>query len=120
MGKLVSRHYARIGQPDGGVNSPAKRPRGRQNALKCWGRKPEKAVLPVEALRDGAWYRGHGRNATVGLWDARAQCFWTVAVNDFADPAKFPAEPLRQVRLKREEYFLRTSGTFKPLERVEG
>jgi hypothetical protein len=35
-------------------------------------------------------------------------------VNDFADPAKFPAEPLRQVRLKREDYSSKAGGTFKP------
>ena len=71
-------------------------------------------VLAVEVLRDGTWYRGSGRNARVGLWDARAHCFWTIALNDFADPAKFPAQPLRQVRLKREDYFSESSGSFRP------
>jgi hypothetical protein len=61
-------------------------------------------VLPVETLRDATWYGGLGRNATVGLWDARTGCFWTIVVNDFANPARFPAKPLRQVRLKREDY----------------
>ena len=71
-------------------------------------------MLPVETLRDATWYRGQGRNATVGLWDARAGCFWTIAVNDLANPASFPAEPHRQVRLKREDYFSNASGSFKP------
>jgi len=68
----------------------------------------------VGTLRDATWYRGLGRSAAVGLWDARARCFWTIAVNDFADPAQFPAKPLRQVRLKREDYFSNAGGTFKP------
>ncbi len=72
------------------------------------------AVLALEALRDGTWYRGSGRNGKVGLWDARAHCFWTIALNDFADPANFPALPLRQVRLKREDYFSECSGSFRP------
>ena len=71
-------------------------------------------MLPVGTLRDATWYRGLGRSAAVGLWDARARCFWTIAVNDFADPAQFPAKPLRQVRLKREDYFSNAGGTFKP------
>ena len=114
MRNAISSHYARIGRRGGRASTPAKRAAARQNALNRWGREPEKAVLPMEALHDGAWYRGQGRNATVGLWDARARCFWTIAVNDFADPAKFPAEPLRQVRLKREDYFSKASGTFRP------
>jgi hypothetical protein len=107
-------HYARIGRRGGQASSPSKRAAARRNALKRWGRKPEEAVLPLEALRDGAWYRGHGRDATIGLWDGRAKCFWTIAINDFADPARFPAEALRRVRLKREDYFSETSGTFLP------
>jgi hypothetical protein len=75
-------------------------------------------VLPVASLRDGAWYRGQGRNAMVGLWDARSHCFWTIAVNDFADPAKFPLEPLRQVRLKREDYSTESTGTFRPTKKL--
>jgi hypothetical protein len=114
MRNAISSHYARIGRRGGRASTPAKRAAARQNALKRWGREPQKAVLALEALHDGAWYRGQGRNATVGLWDARARCFWTIAVNDFADPAKFPAEPLRQVRLKREDYSSKAGGTFKP------
>lgn len=118
MRDVISKHYARIGRRGGRASTPAKRAAARQNALKRWGRSPAEAILPVEALRDGAWYRGLGRNATVGLWDARAHCFWTVAVNDFPDPAKFPSAPLRQVRLKREDYFSATSGSFRPVAAV--
>jgi len=82
--------------------------------MKRWGHVPSEPVLPVGTLRDATWYRGLGRSAAVGLWDARARCFWTIAVNDFADPAQFPAKPLRQVRLKREDYFSNAGGTFKP------
>ncbi len=114
MRKVISSHYARIGRRGGQASTPAKRAAARQNALKRWGQTQAQPVLPVEVLRDGTWYRGQGRNATVGLWDARARCFWTIAVNDFADPAKFPDEPLRQVRLKREDYFGKASGTFRP------
>ena len=114
MRQAISSHYARIGRRGGRASTPAKRAAARRNALKRWGREPLEAVLSVEVLRDGTWYRGEGRNAKVGLWDAHAQCFWTIAVNDFADPARFPAEPLRQVRLKREEYFTKHSGTFRP------
>jgi hypothetical protein len=114
MRKAISTYYARIGHKGGRASTPAKRAAAQRNALKRWGRKPEEHVLTVESLRDGAWYRGQGRNATVALWDACAHCFWTIAVNDFADPAKFPAEPLRQVRLKREDYFSDVNGTFRP------
>jgi hypothetical protein len=55
----------------------------------------------------------------VGLWDARARCFWTIAVNDFADPARFPGESVRQVRLKREDYSDTRTGSFKPLAAIE-
>ena len=34
--------------------------------------------------------------------------------NDIADPAGFPAEPSRQVRLEREDYFTKQSGTLQP------
>ena len=115
MRNVISSHYARIGRRGGRASTPAKREAARQNALKRWGRAPEEPALPVEALRDGMWYRGQGRNAAVGLWDARAGCFWTIAVNDFADPATFPAEALRQVRLKREDYFTKAGGTFRPI-----
>jgi hypothetical protein len=114
MRNAISTHYARIGQQGGRASTPAKRAAARRNALQRWGRKAEEPVLSLSSLRDGAWYRGYGRNAKVGLWDARARCFWTIAVNDFADPARFPSEPLRQVRLKREDYFSQASGTFKP------
>jgi hypothetical protein len=86
---------------------PAEKPTPAYGALTISG------CLEV-TLRDGTWYRGSGRNARVGLWDARAHCFWTIALNDFADPAKFPAQPLRQVRLKREDYFSESSGSFRP------
>jgi hypothetical protein len=111
---MLSRHYARIGQRGGRASTPAKRAAARQNALKRWGRAPQEPVLAMETLRDGTWYRGLGRTATVGLWDAQARCFWTIAVNDFADPARFPSEPLRQVRLKREDYFSKAAGSFRP------
>ena len=115
---MISRHYARIGRSGGRASTPAKRAAARQNALKRWGRVPSRPVLPVETLRDGTWYRGLGRNGKVGLWDARARCFWTIAVNDFPDPARFPSEPLRQVRLKREDYFLKAGGSFRPAAAV--
>jgi hypothetical protein len=114
MRKVIASHYARIGQRGGQASSPAKRAAARRNAQKRWGRAAEEPVLPLDALRDRTWYRGQGRNAMVGLWDSRASCFWTIAVNDFADPAKFPAEPLRQVRLKREDYSSKAGGTFRP------
>ena len=114
----ISAHYAKIGRRGGSASSPAKSAAARLNALKRWGRKAPVEILPLELLRDGVWYRGRGRNATAGLWDARAGCFWTIAVNDFADPATFPAEPHRQVRLKREDYFASRNGTFKPMAPV--
>ena len=115
---MISSHYAKIGRTGGRASTPAKRAAARRNALKRWGRVPGESVLPVKTLRDATWYRGLGRNATVGLWDARAHCFWTISLNDFADPAKFPAEPLRQVRLKREDYFSETNGSFRPAATV--
>jgi hypothetical protein len=118
MRNAVSAHYAKIGRRGGLAATPAKRAAARRNGLKRWRRKPNEEILPLNRLRDGMWYRGHGRNAAAGLWDARAKCFWTVAVNDFANPAEFPAQPRRQVRLKREDYFSNYSGTFKPIARL--
>jgi hypothetical protein len=115
MRNAISAHYAEIGRRGGLASSPAKRTAARRNALKRWRCKLDAGILPLSLLRDGRWYLGPGRNGAAGLWDARAQCFWTVALNDFADPAAFPAEPRRQVRLKREDYFSRQSGTFKPI-----
>jgi len=115
MRNAISAHCAEIGRRGGLASSPAKRAAARRNAFKRWRRKPDAAILPLNRLRDGRWYIGRGRNADAGLWDARAKCFWTVAVNDFADPATFPAEPQREVRLKREDYFSTGSGTFKPI-----
>ncbi len=115
MRNAIAAHYAKIGRLGGSASSPAKRLAARLNALRRWRRKLASDVLPMDFLRDGVWYRGRGRNAPAGLWDARAGCFWTIALNDFADPATFPAEPRRQVRLKREDYFSRRTGTFKPL-----
>jgi hypothetical protein len=120
MRNVISAHYARIGRRGGLASTPAKRLAARRNALKRWQRHPDNGILPLQALRDGMWYVGHGRNGGAGLWDARAKCFWTVALNDFANPATFPAEPQRHVRLKREDYFSRQNGTFKPTARLEG
>lgn len=114
MKSVIATHYARIGRRGGSVSSPAKRQAARLNALKRWHGKTHTNILPENLLRDGVWYRGQGRNAPVGVWDAHAQCFWTVAINDFADPATFPAKPHRQVRLKREDYHSQHRGTFKP------
>jgi hypothetical protein len=118
MEAVISRHYARIGRLGGRVSSPAKSAAARRNALKRWRRGPLSAILPEETLRDRALYRGQGRNSTLGLWDARARCFWTIAVNDFADPSRFPARGRRQVRLKREDYLASKRGTFRPMVEV--
>ncbi|MEI7733592.1 MAG: hypothetical protein WCO56_28750 [Verrucomicrobiota bacterium] len=115
MKSVIASHYARIGRLGGAVSSPAKRLAARKNALKRWHGTPRVEILPADLLRDGVWYRGTGRNASVGVWDATAHCFWTVAINDFADPATFPASPHRQVRLKREDYHSPQHGTFKPV-----
>jgi hypothetical protein len=114
MRNAISAHYAKIGRRGGLASTPAKSAAARRNALKRWRGQSAAGILPLHALRDGMWYCGHGRNGSAGLWDARAGCFWTVALDDFANPATFPAEPLRQVRLKREDYFSRQNGTFKP------
>lgn len=114
MKTQVSEHYARIGRRGGKATSEAKRLANRRNALSRWGRKSEEAVIPMAELKDGQWYRGLGRNASLGRWDETARCFWVVVFNDFADPACFPANSTRQVRLKQEDYFTPVSGTFKP------
>jgi hypothetical protein len=119
MRNAISAHYAKIGRRGGLASTPAKRAAARHNALKRWHRQPSPGILPLRALRDGMWYLGEGRNGAAGLWDARAECFWTVALNDFANPATFPAEPQRQVRLKREDYCSGQKGTFKPTTCLE-
>ena len=118
MRNAISSHYARIGRNGGRASTPAKRAAARRNALKRWGRVQDETILPMETLLDGTWYRGQGRNATFGLWDALAHCFWTVAVNDLPNPATFPSEPLRHVRLKREDYFSKAGGSFRPVTAV--
>jgi hypothetical protein len=118
MRSAISAHYAKIGRRGGLASTPAKRAAARRNALKRWRRRADAEVLPLKMLRDGTWYFGHGRNGTAGLWDARAKCFWTIVLNDFAEPDAFPLKAHRQVRLKREDYFSRMSGTFKPIGRM--
>ena len=118
MRNVISAHYSKIGRRGGLVSTPAKRAAARRNALKRWRPQSDAGILPLHVLRDGIWYLGSGRNGDAGLWDARAECFWTVVLNDFANPATFPAEPQRQVRLKREDYFSRQNGTFKPTARL--
>ena len=111
MRNAISAYHAKIGRRGGTASTPAKRAAARLNALKRWHPKAG-GLLPLDSLKDGTWYRGQGRNATVGLWDGQGQCFWTVAMNDFADPATFPIHPRRQVRLKREDYFSIHRGEF--------
>ncbi|MBI5686299.1 MAG: hypothetical protein HZC54_14595 [Verrucomicrobia bacterium] len=118
MKAIIAKHQARIGRRGGSVSSEAKRLAARRNALLRWGRKPEEAVIPIGELKDGQWYRGIGRNASLGRWDEKTRCFWVVVFNDFADPARFPEGSIRQVRLKQEDYFTATSGTFKPHART--
>lgn len=118
MQNVISAHYAKIGRLGGRASTPAKRAAARRNVLKRWRRKAAPIFLPINKLRDGKWYLGLGRNATAGLWDGRAKCFWTIALNDFANPATFPADPIRQVRLKREDYYSGQAGTFRPISRL--
>lgn len=114
MRNVISAHYAKIGLRGGRASTPAKRLAARLNGLRRWRRTRNVNVLAVDVLRDGVWYRGRGRNSNLGLWDGRSKCFWTIAINDFADPANFPVKSRRSVRLKREDYFSTRSGTFKP------
>ena len=120
MQNTILTHYAKIGRRGGLASTPAKREAARRNALKRWGRRLEDQITPLNLLRDGTWYHGQGRNSQVGLWDAHARCFWTITLNDFADPANFPVKARRQVRLKREDYFTDYDGTFKPLSPLLG
>lgn len=115
MKNVIRNHYARIGRRGGLASTPAKREAARRNVLKRWGRPHGVTLIPMKLLCDGRWYQGEGRNSEMGIWDARSRCFWTIALNDFANPASFPANSKRQVRLKREDYFAGPNGTFKPL-----
>lgn len=82
-------------------------------------RAPAKEVLiPLPKLKDGAWYRGEGRNNHLGRWDSEARCFWVVSFANFSDPARYPEGSTRLVRLKQEDYFSAKGGTFKPLALV--
>ncbi len=71
----------------------------------------------MEALEDGVWYRGEGRNSHIGLWDRQSSAFWVIALNDFPNPKRFPEAPTRQVRMKQEKHW-DVDGSFKPVERV--
>ena len=115
---VISAHYAKIGRRGGLASTSAKRAAARINALKRWRPKRQRAILPLQMLQDRAWYRGRGRNSNLGLWDSRAGCFWTIAMSDFADPVNFPNKSRRKIRLKREDYFEKDKGTFKPLALV--
>ncbi len=113
---VISAYHARIGRSGGRKTSPAKRAAARAAANKRWGRTSE-ATLPSTDLTDGAWYSGEGRNARMGLWDARNQCFWVVCVNDWVDPLHYPEPAQRHVRLKREGH-VDDGGTFVPRREV--
>jgi|SRR6266404_3970257 len=110
----ISDHLAAIGRRGGKVSSVAKREAARRNIRKRWGHVASNE-LPVAALEDRHWYFGKGRSGSFGLWDARAKCFWTIAINDFADPALYPEGGERQIRLKQEAHYQTPGGTFRPL-----
>jgi hypothetical protein len=107
---------SRIGHHGGKPVANAKRLPSRHEALRHYKLKPGQAVIPMEKLQDGRWYVGIGRNSDLGRWDAEAQCFWVISFANFADPARYPKGSTRIVRLKQEDCFTSTSGTFKPLE----
>ena len=111
---VISAYHSRIGRRGGLKSSPAKRASARAAAQKRWGLE---AVLPIDTLADGRWYSGKGRNAQIGLWDARGRCFWVVSVNDWMDPLRYPEPGSRSVRLKRERHF-DGGGTFSPSREV--
>ncbi|MCX6909413.1 MAG: hypothetical protein NTY01_15410 [Verrucomicrobia bacterium] len=118
MKAIIAKHHARIGRRGGSVSSEAKRLAARRNALLRWGRKPEEAVIPMDELKDGQWYRGIGRNSNIGRWDKETRCFWVVSFANFPDPERYPKGSTRIVRLKQEGYYAPEGGTFKPLERA--
>jgi hypothetical protein len=113
---VISAYHARIGRSGGRRSSPAKTAAARAAANKRWGREPD-IKLPVEALADGRWYSGAGRNSDMGLWDARRGCFWVVSVSDQVDPLRYPEPGERSVRLKREGH-VDHGGSFHPRREV--
>ncbi len=113
---VISAYHARIGRRGGRKTSPAKAAAARAAANKRWGR--DLAVtLPAKTLADGRWYSGAGRNAGMGMWDARRWCFWVVSVSDRVDPLCYPEPGERTVRLKREGH-VDDGGTFRPSREV--
>ncbi len=112
----LTAHYARIGRLGGRKKSPAKRHAARLAALARWGH-ARTAAIPVDDLEDETWYAGRGRNADIGLWDARGRTFWVTCVTDFVSPEKFPEQGPRSVRLKRERHY-DDGGTFRPLRAI--
>lgn len=113
---VISAYHARIGRRGGRKTSPAKAAAARAAANKRWGRDPA-VKLPTEVLADGLWYSGEGRNARMGLWDARRRCFWVVSMSDHVDPLHYPEPGERTVRLKREGH-VDDGGTFRPSREV--
>jgi hypothetical protein len=75
-------------------------------------------MISKKQLHDGCWYKGRGRNSTVGLWDEKGDCFWIICMNDFQDPEKYPKGSKRKVRLKQEFHFSSKEGTFKPNKKL--
>jgi len=114
--KNLTAHYARIGRLGGRKKSPAKRHAARLAALARWGH-ARTAAIPTDDLNDGTWYAGHGRNADMGLWDARGRTFWVTYITDFVSPEAFPEPGPRSVRLKRERHY-DDGGTFRPLRAI--
>ncbi len=115
MNSQLSERLAELGRKGGKVSSEAKRAAAKRNALKRWGNLGKASPIPAEQLKDRQWYFGKGRSGPFGLWDSAAECFWTIALNEFSNPAAFPNGGIRQARLKKELHLNSKGGTFEPL-----
>jgi hypothetical protein len=113
---VISSYQAAIGRVGGSKSSPAKKAAARAAAFKRWGRETA-TLLPIDDLTDGTWYSGKGRNADMGLWDARNRCFWVTCIVDHVDPMAYPLPGSRAVRMKRERH-TDDKGTFQPRKPV--
>ncbi len=101
------------GRKGGSARTAAKSLAAKQNILLRWHPAGNDGVIPLSALIDGAWYLGHGRSASVALWDAVSKSFHTLATNSWSDPARYPEITRRTVRLKQERH-VAAGGTFAP------
>ena len=94
----------------------AKQRAASQKAQKEWG--GLQMSVPESELEDRGWYYGDDGVNCVGLWDARAGCFWTI---EFGGRSSRTSDPPKESgpKLKRERYGSTPKKGFMPIAVLE-